>query len=383
MRTVLVTGPGGAGRTTLAAATALAAARAGTRTLLISPDPSAPAILGAPLTAAPMEIAPGLDARTVDADHGFRSGLLALQERAGSLLGLLGARPLDDGELTLLPGAGELSLLGALRRDGGEDSPYGLVVLDLPATPAALALLALPERLRRYLSRLLPPQRQAARALRPLLGRLAGVPVPAEDLYGLAGRADTALAATDALLRAPGTSLRLVAEPTPGAADALRTAATGLALHGLRAELLLANRVLPEEALGAAQQDKILGEWRAEPLPVHPVPHLGHDPRGLTALDELGVPAPGAPPDAAPAWPLLDRRAEAGVLEWRVPLPGAVREELDLYRYEDELAVTAGPFRRILPLPSALRRCSVSGASLREGELRVRFTPDPALWPAG
>ncbi|SCE09380.1 arsenite-transporting ATPase, partial [Streptomyces sp. SolWspMP-sol7th] len=33
MRTVLVTGPGGAGRTTLAAATALAAARAGTPTL--------------------------------------------------------------------------------------------------------------------------------------------------------------------------------------------------------------------------------------------------------------------------------------------------------------------------------------------------------------
>ncbi|MER7973175.1 ArsA-related P-loop ATPase, partial [Streptomyces sp. NPDC096080] len=38
MRTILITGPGGAGRTTVAAATAVAAARAGTRTLLLGAD---------------------------------------------------------------------------------------------------------------------------------------------------------------------------------------------------------------------------------------------------------------------------------------------------------------------------------------------------------
>ncbi|NDZ97922.1 ArsA family ATPase, partial [Streptomyces sp. SID10116] len=41
----------------------------------------------------------------------------------------------------------------------------------------------------------------------------------------------------------------------------------------------------------------------------------------------------------------------------------------------------AGPHRRIVTLPSALRRCTVAGAGLREGELRVRFAPDPDLWP--
>ncbi|NEC70894.1 ArsA-related P-loop ATPase, partial [Streptomyces rochei] len=38
MRTILITGPGGSGRTTVAAATALAAARRGTRTLLLGAD---------------------------------------------------------------------------------------------------------------------------------------------------------------------------------------------------------------------------------------------------------------------------------------------------------------------------------------------------------
>ncbi len=69
------------------------------------------------------------------------------------------------------------------------------------------------------------------------------------------------------------------------------------------------------------------------------------------------------------------------MLVWHIPLPGAVREELDLVRRGDELAVAAGPFRRIVPLPSALRRCTVEGAALRDGELRVRFAPDPRLWP--
>jgi arsenite-transporting ATPase len=35
----------------------------------------------------------------------------------------------------------------------------------------------------------------------------------------------------------------------------------------------------------------------------------------------------------------------------------------------------------VLALPSALRRCVVVGATLSEGRLRVRFEPDPDLWP--
>ena len=87
------------------------------------------------------------------------------------------------------------------------------------------------------------------------------------------------------------------------------------------------------------------------------------------------------PSGAAVPWPLIDRRAEDGVLVWHIPLPGALRDELDLIRRGDELVITAGPFHRIVDLPSALRRCTVDGAGLTDGELRIRFRPDPALWP--
>lgn len=189
------------------------------------------------------------------------------------------------------------------------------------------------------------------------------------------------------MIEDPGTTVRLVVEPGPAGADAVRAAATGLALQGLRADALLANRVLPDDTADTwfagliAQQRKILAEWTGtygEEL--RTLPHLGHDPRGADDLAALGVPAPGAAPEPV-EWPVTDALADDGVLVWHIPLPGAVREELGLIRRGDELVVTAGPFRRIVTLPSALRRCTVAGAGLREGELRVRFTPDPDLWP--
>ncbi|MFJ8633548.1 ArsA family ATPase [Streptomyces sp. NPDC093568] len=389
MRTILITGPGGSGRTTVAAATALAAAREGTRTLVLGADrtDTLGAALGVSTGPAPTAVTENLTAWRPDAAGGFRDDLEAFQERATAALDLLGASRLDPEEVTPLPGAEELSLLRALR-DAALAEAHDLLVVDLPATSHALALLSLPEELRRYLRRLLPPERQAARALRPVLGRLAGVPMPAEWLYETAARWDVELAAVEAVVADRHTVVRLVAEPGPGGADAVRAAGLALALRGLRPDLLIANRVLPETEAApgswlagpVAQQRKVLEEWRAEGYDVHGVAHLGRDPRGADDLAALAVPAVNATSSTV-EWPVTDRLAEDGVLVWHLPLPGAARDELDLVRRGGELVVTAGQFRRIVPLPSALRRCAVDGAALRDGELRIRFAPDPDLWP--
>ncbi|MFF4355248.1 ArsA family ATPase [Streptomyces sp. NPDC001604] len=387
MRTILITGPGGSGRTTVAAATALRAAGNGTRTLVLSADrtDTLGAVLGAATGPAPVTVAPNLTAWRPDAAAGFRDDLSAFQERAANVLDLLGASRLDAEEVTPLPGAEELNLLRALR-DAALAEAHDLLVVDLPPTPQALALLALPEELRRYLRRLLPPERQAARALRPVLGRLAGVPMPSEWLYETAARWDTELGAVEAVLADPNTVVRLVAEPGPAGADAVHSAGLALALRGLRTDVLVANRVLPEAngwlAGLVAQQRKVLEEWQ-EPYDVRTVAHLGRDPRGTDDLAALAVPGTldvnGT--TSTVEWPVADRLADDGVLVWHLPLPGAIRDDLDLIRRGDELVVAAGQFRRIVPLPSVLRRCTVDGAALREGELRIRFVPDPDLWP--
>ncbi|MGW1075294.1 ArsA family ATPase [Streptomyces sp. NPDC002537] len=433
MRTVLVTGTGGAGRTTAAAATALAAARRGKRTLLLTTDrgPAPDAVLGTALPlpppdgtarspwAEPVEAAPGLWAARIATGEHFQDRARDLQERGASLFDLLGATPLDPEELTELPGAEPLAVLAALRA-AHTAAAWDLLVVDMPPAHETVRLLALPEQLRRYLRRLLPAERQAARALRPMLAQLAGVPMPAQRLYETAERWEAELAAVQDIIEANGTTVRLVAEPGPLTVPAVRLARAGLALQGCRLDTLVANRILPTgtgndlwlAGLVAEQQTALKAlyeEFLIDGVTLCELPHLGRGPGGhgdLAALveraasttigggggtvgivegeglsDELdGWPArpDGETPDT---WTVEDRLAADGVLVWRLPLPGADRDALDLIRRGDELIVGVGPFRRVLPLPSALRRCTVSGAGLRDGALCVRFTPDPALWP--
>ncbi|UPT41443.1 ArsA-related P-loop ATPase [Streptomyces sp. WAC00303] len=392
MRTVLVTGLGGAGRSTVAAATALSSAASGSRTLLVSAE----AVPGFPAAPEPTRVADDLDHARIDSGEHFRAELTELQRRASGVLDLLGAGRLDGEELTELPGSPQLALLHTLRRAAeGDWSGYDTLVVDLPPLAEALALLALPEQLRRYLRRLLPAERQAARALRPVLAQLAGVPMPAQWLYEAAARKDAELAAVQALIEDEATTLRLVAEPGPAAEDALRAARTGLALHGLSADLLVASRVLPRHSCDpwfaalAAQQEKCLDQWRqdvAGDVPVHEAAHLGRDPQGPDDLAVLEIPAPDdrTPGRAGdPWWTEEDPGTEDETLTftWCLPLPGAAKEDLRLVRRGDELLLTVGPFHRIVRIASALRRCTVSGAALADGVLRVRFTPDPALWP--
>ncbi|MFF7362923.1 ArsA-related P-loop ATPase [Streptomyces sp. NPDC008125] len=404
MRTVLVTGPGGAGTTTVAAATARASARAGRRTLLVTPD----RVPGFPDDPGPVAADELLDHARTDSGAHFRAELLALQDRASAVFDLLGAGRMDAEELTELPGSTELALLNTLHRAASGDwseAGYDTLVVALPPLTEAVALLALPGQLRRYLRRLLPEERQAARALRPVLAQLAGVPMPAQWLYAAAARKDAELAEVEALIEDRSTTLRLVAEPGPAAEDALRAARTGFALHGLRTDLLVANRLLPRHSADpwfaglAAQQEKTLTRWYEDRAPrpgapaaeeLYEAPHLGHDPRTAEDLDLLGIPAPDDRPAGRaddPWWTEQvphdgpDGADAAEGYVWCLPLPGAVKSGLRLVRRGDEILLAVGPYRRSVRLESALRRCTVSGAALRDGVLRVRFTPDPSLWP--
>ncbi|WP_326795440.1 hypothetical protein OG946_08035 [Streptomyces sp. NBC_01808] len=434
MRTLLVTGAAGAGRTTVAAATALRAARDGARVLLLTADREAGGLLtGAreaqipgqrpaaepaaersgetPPWTDPVRVETGLWAARLRGAESATESLAVWQERYEDTLELLGATPLAAEELTPLPGSREFAVLRALvalyetgaegggvpaAGDSAASGAWDLAVVDMPAAWETLRALALPEQLVRYLRRLLPAERQAARGLRPLLGRLLGAPVPAGRVYEAAARWEHRLEAVREAAEAAGTRVRFVLEATPRGARELRRTRAAYALQGCAVEAVVANRVLPGGsddawyATLADEQHRVAKELGAELRDAGArfcvLPHLGPEPKGPVALAVLAeaVAPPGARPAAIdPGDPaeVDDLLADEGVLLYRLPLPGVERGDLTLVRRGDELLVTAAGHRRALPLPAALRRCTITRAGLHEAELHIRFTPDPAVWP--
>jgi arsenite-transporting ATPase len=390
-RVLLFTGKGGVGKTTASAATAALAASRGRKTLVLSTDPahSLADAFGVPLGAQPTEVDTGLYGMQVDAQSAFERSWREVQSYLLVVLERAGVDVLQAEELTVLPGAEEVLALLEVRKQVASGL-WDLVVVDCAPTGETLRLLALPEALNWYVEKVFPAQRRALRAMRPLLSRVAGPAVPADGVFDAVERLHSELTDVRAVLTSPSTSVRLVLTPEAVVVAEARRTLTSLALYGYAVDGLVANRVFPESsdpwtAGWVAAQTEQLSAVRQDvaPLPVLVSPYRPSEPVGLEALTALGQELygdadPGA--EAAPADELLglERTTDGFVLS--IALPLARRDEVDLARAGDELVVTVAGHRRVLALPSALRRCDVAGATLVEGRLRVRFEPNPDVW---
>ncbi|MGY2129304.1 ArsA family ATPase [Blastococcus sp. SYSU DS0617] len=372
MQTLIVTGPGGAGTSTLAAAAAVRAAGAGRTTLLLTRQPFPVAGLAG---------VPGLEVRTVDA------GGAVERFWAGTVVPAAGSLPQvplpPASSVASLPGTAELALfaeLGQARAD--------LVVVDAGSSEQATALLALPATLRWWLDRLLPPGMRALGALRSAaVTSGAARRGPVDAALALVPQLEALLAA-DRLADPSGTVVCLAAVPRAGTAASLRGLVTALGLHGLRPAAVLA-RVLPEDDAGEWWRARLREQTAeltslAELAPVHRIAEGCTGPAdvaGLAALlEDVVLPEDGSLP--APATERLDD-------EWQltVPLPFAERGAVGLTRWEDDLVITVAGTRRSLRLDPLLRRCEVTGGRMADpasadARLVVSFRPDPQLWPA-
>jgi arsenite-transporting ATPase len=394
VRVLLFTGKGGVGKTTTAAATAVRAARAGVKAVVLSTDPahSLADALGVRLDDSegqPVEVELGLSAQQIDTRARARRWWGEVQDYLLDVLDSVGVDPVAAEELTLLPGAEEVLALLELR-DQVEHGPWDLVVVDCAPTAETLRLLALPEALRWAMERVFPAGRLLVRSARPLLGRAMGVPMPRDSVFGAVQRLHDELGAVQEMLTAPDTSVRLVLTPEAVVVAEARRTFTSLSLYGYRVDGVVANRVFPAggdewRTTWAARQAELLEEVAAScaPVPVRQAAYRPAEPVGgdeLAALAEdlyAGGPEPWAP-SARPEPMRVERAGDEFVLVLDLPLTHA--SDVDLERRGDELWLQVGGHRRVIALPSALRRCVVVGAAVKGGSLRVRFEPDPALW---
>ncbi|WP_029433767.1 ArsA-related P-loop ATPase [Blastococcus sp. URHD0036] len=369
MTTVLVTGPGGAGTSTVAAALAVRAARAGSGTVLVSRRP------------APFGPVEGLQVVVPDPQQGFEQLWGSVGPALAGAVPDLSLPPASS--VVAPPGAAEIALMAELARAEAD-----VVVVDAGPLDSALALLALPGALHWWLGQALPTRLRMLGAVRTAAVRTGAV---------RSGPVDTVLAAVPVVERLlsrvdlsdpAATEVRLVTEARESAVAVLREALPVFALHGQRPVAVHA-RVLPDGGAGewwsarTAEQARAL-DALADLAPVAHVPERATSPADADALAAL-VADDAPPPAAAPGAPAPVR--VAGGWQLTVPLPFARRDALGLTRWDDDLVLTVGGARRSLRLDALLRRCVVTGGSLAGAgtagaRLVVDFAPDPRQWPA-
>jgi arsenite-transporting ATPase len=332
----------------------------------------------------PTPVADRLDVQQVDAQRRFETAWADIQRYLLSVLDKVGMDPIAAEELTVLPGAEELLALLELRAQA-TSGQYDVVVVDCAPTAETLRLLALPEALDWYMTRILPVRRRVVKALRPVLTRAAGVPMPSDTVFDALESLHAELAAVRELLVSADTSVRLVLTPeTVVLAEARRTM-TSLSLFGYTVDGVVANRVFPADGADewrrqwVAAQQRVFAEVEASfaPLPIWRSEYQPGEPVGVAALglfaDDL-YRADDPLRRAGSGETLEVSRTDNGAgIEVRLALPFADRTDVDLARHGDELFVTVASHRRVLALPSRLRQARVVGAALADGVLVVRF----------
>jgi arsenite-transporting ATPase len=385
-RTILYTGKGGVGKTTVAAATARRCAAAGLRTVVLSTDPahSLSDALDMQLGPQPTPVGERLDGQEVQAQDEIERHWEAVSGWLSELLADRGVDAISAEELTVPPGMDELFSLLQIKEHHESDA-YDAIIVDCAPTGETLRLLSFPDVCTWWLEKVFPVQGRMLAAARPLARSLMpDLALPGDDVFEDVERLARNLVAMNGILRdRRSTSVRLVMNPDRMVVkEAMRTF-TYLNLYGYLTDAVVVNRVLPEEAA-----DGYFGDWRERqqehlelvrsgfsPVPILTAPHFPHEVVGPEALDELGE----AIFDDSDAAAVLhaDLAQELSVANGRatlrLPLPFAEKGDVKLRKIGLEVVVRVGTQKRTIMLPPALATYDARGARFADGALEVTF----------
>ena len=384
-RTILYTGKGGVGKTSVAACTARRCAASGARTLVFSTDPahSLADALETPLEGEPTPVDAHLFGQQVAAQEEMERNWSAMQDWLGDILMRQGVDRISAEELTVPPGADELFSLLQLKRHY-ESGDWDVIVVDCAPTGETLRLLSFPDVARWWLERVFPWEKQIMAAAAPLARSVLDMPLPGRPAIGEVRRLVENLLTMHELLRdRERVSLRLVMTPDRMViSEAMRTF-TYLNLYGYLTDAVVVNRVFPPEVEGT-----YFGPWRERqaehlelvesafsPVPVLRAPYFEAEVVGPAMLDRLAdaLFADGDPTALLHA--SLSQELVVGhhSARLRLDLPFADRGDVSLKKIGLELVVRVDGQKRTIMLPPALAGFRPREAKLDAGTLEVRF----------
>lgn len=389
MRVILMTGKGGVGKTSVAAATGLRCAELGYKTLVLSTDPahSLADSFDEPLGHEPRQVKPNLWGAELDALMELEGNWGAVKRYITQVLQARGLDGVQAEELAILPGMDEIFGLVRMKRhyDEGE---FDVLIIDSAPTGTALRLLSLPEVGGWYMRRFYKPLQGMSAALRPLVEPIfkpiAGFSLPDKEVMDAPYEFYEQIEALEKVLTDnQKTSVRLVTNPEKMVIKESLRAHAYLSLYNVATDLVIANRIIPESVT-----DPFFKRWKENqqqyrqeihdnfrPLPVKEVELFTNEMCGFEALGQL---KDILYKDEDPTQVYYQENTVRIVqveneYSLELYLPGIPKEQIELNKTGDELNIRIGNHRRNLVLPQALAALQPSGAKMEEDYLKIRF----------
>ena len=390
MRVILMTGKGGVGKTSVAAATGLRCAELGYKTLVLSTDPahSLADSFDLEMGHEPQEVCPNLWGAELDALMELEGNWGAVKRYISQVLQARGLEGVQAEELAILPGMDEIFGLVRMKRHYDEKE-FEVLIIDSAPTGTALRLLSLPEVGGWYMRRFYKPLQGMSVALRPLVEPLfkpiAGFSLPDKEVMDAPYEFYEQIEALEKVLTDNNqTSVRLVTNPEKMVIKESLRAHAYLSLYNVATDMVVANRIIPEEVT-----DPFFQKWKENqqtykqeihdnfhPLPVKEVPLYPEEMCGLAALERLKETL-YADEDPTQVYyqentlKVVQKGSNQYSLE--LYLPGVPKEKIQLNKTGDELNVRIGNHRRNLVLPQALAALKPAGAKMEEDYLKIGF----------
>ena len=383
-RTILYTGKGGVGKTSVAACTARASAAAGLRTLALSTDPahSLSDSMGSPIGSEPTPVSEGLWGLEVSAQNELERHWSAVKEWLGELLAERGIDRISAAELTVPPGMDELFSLLRLQQQH-ESGRWDAIIVDCAPTGETLRLLSFPDVARWWIDKVFPVERQLIAAAGPLARSLLDIPLPGHAVFADIRRLSENLIAMNEILRDRSRStVRLVVNPDRMViGEAMRTY-TYLNLYGYLTDAVIVNRVFPPSvgtyfaAWRKVQEGHLaLVESSFAPVPVLCAPYFEQEVLGAEMLDRLAGELFSGRDPAAVLHDQLTQQLEMvdSGARLRLDLPFVSKSDISLKKVGLELVVGIDGHRRTIALPPPVAALQPTGARFENGTLEVSF----------